>query len=84
MSIRWKTILALVLVVSVTIPAASLVSSHYSIQYYTQLQQQYTQQIVKEVSSQIDQRIASVEELYLVFSTQQNFGPALFEGDTWF
>lgn len=72
------------LVVSVTIPAASLVSSHYSIQYYTQLQQQYTQQIVKEVSSQIDQRIASVEELYLVFSTQQNFGPALFEGDTWF
>lgn len=70
--------------VSVTIPAASLVSSHYSMQYYTRLQQQYTQQIVKEVSSQIDQSISSVEELYLVFNAQQTFNRALFEGDTWF
>ncbi len=84
LTLRNKTILAVLLILTLTLTSVSVTISRYSTKYYTKLQQQYNEQIIKELSGQLDTMYAAVEELYLTFNTQQPFTFDTTQGTTVF
>lgn len=64
--------------------SVSIVSTHYSASYYTQLQQRYSENAIEQVSLQLDGILSNIDTLYLTFNSQSLFTAETVSGSTYF